>query len=67
MQNKYLWATISIAVMWAATALVSVFGPLLEIQSGGGSEVVAIPVLALTIGFFALIGTIIVGMSGFRE
>lgn len=66
MQNKYLWATLSIAAMWLATALVGVFGPLLEIQSAGG-DIVAIPALAMTVGFFALVATIIVGIFGFRQ
>jgi hypothetical protein len=66
MQNKYVWATLSIAAIWLATALVGVFGPQLEIHGAGG-EIVIIPVLAMTVGFFALVATIIIGIFGFRR
>lgn len=61
MKTKYFYATISISAMWLAVLFSSIFGPPLE--SAGGDSV---PVIALAVSFFALIGTIIVGIFGFR-
>ncbi len=66
MENRYLWAAVSIAVMWLATILVGVFGPLLEIRDAAGG-VLTIPALAAVVALFALIGTVSVGLRGFRQ
>ena len=64
MKMKYFWAALAIAAMWIAVLFVGIFGPGLEIQSG--ADVVNVPVVALSVALFALIGTIIVGVFGFR-
>ena len=61
MKTKYFYATVSISAMWLAVLFSSIFGPSLE-TAGGDS----IPVTAWAVALFALIGTIIVGIFGFR-
>jgi len=51
--------------MWSAVAFVGVFGPSMEVASAGG-DVVTIPVLAIVAAFFAMIGTVLVAIFGFR-
>ena len=65
MQNKYVWAGLSIVAMWSAVAFVGVFGPSMEVASAGG-DVVTVPALAIVVAFFAMIGTILVAIFGFR-
>jgi hypothetical protein len=64
MQNKHLWAAVSIAVIWIATAVIGVFGKALHIASPHQLE---IPVLAIIVGTFALISTILIAIFGFRS
>lgn len=66
MRNKYVWAGLAIAAMWVAVALVGVFGPVLEATSAEG-EVANVPVLGIVVAFFAMVGTILVAIFGFRE
>ena len=64
MKSKHFWAASAIAAMWTAVLFVGVFGPSLEITSAG--DTVSVPVLAMTVAFFALIGTVLVAIFGFR-
>ena len=66
MRNKYVWAGLAIAAMWVAVALVGVFGPVLE-ATGAEGEVANVPVLGIVVAFFAVVGTILVAIFGFRE
>jgi len=51
MQNKYMWAGISIAVIWIATVF----------------DQISVPVLAMVVSAFALISTIFIAVFGFRK
>jgi hypothetical protein len=64
MQNKPLWAAVSIAVVWIATGVIGVFGKTLQIASPHQLD---IPVLAMIVGTFALISTIFIAIFGFRS
>jgi len=64
MQNRYVWADISIAVIWIATVFVGVFGPTLQIAT---PHQISVPVLAMVVSAFALISTIFIAVFGFRK
>jgi hypothetical protein len=64
-QNRYFWTGLSIAAMWIAVLFVGVFGPTMD--AGGPTGAVGIPVALTVVAFFALIGTVIVGIFGFRK
>lgn len=51
--------------MWIAVLFVGVFGPTMD--AGGPTGAVGIPVALTVVAFFALIGTVIVGIFGFRK
>ena len=65
MQNKYFWASLIIIVMWIAVLFVGVYGPTMD--AGGSTGAQGIPVALTVVAFFALIGTVIVGIFGFRK
>jgi hypothetical protein len=65
-KSKYIWAGLAIAAMWAAVAIVGVYGPVLDATSAEG-EVANIPVLGIVVALFAMVGTILVAIFGFRE
>ncbi len=65
MGNKYMWSGLAIIAMWLAVLFPGVYGPTFEISSNAG-DVVTIPVV-WGIAFFAMIGTVIVGIFGFRK
>ena len=65
MQNKYFWAGLGISAMWLAVLFVGVFGPSLEVTSG--AETVNVPAAPIAVAFFAMVGTILVAIYGFRK
>ena len=65
MQNKYFWATVSIVIMWLAVLFVGVYGPTMD--AGGINGAQDIPVALSVVALCALVGTIIVGVVGFRS
>jgi hypothetical protein len=65
MENKYLWTGIAITSMWLAVLFIGIYGPTFEVRDVAGSEV-TIPTV-WGIAFLALIGTIVVGIFGFRK
>jgi formate-dependent nitrite reductase membrane component NrfD len=65
LQNKYFWAGVSIASMWIAVLFVGVFGP--TMNAGGSTGVQGLPVAVIMVAFFALIGTIVAAVFGFRK
>jgi len=65
MQNKYFWAGLSIVTMWLAVLFVGVFGPTMD--AGGPTGATGIPVALTVVAFFAVIGTILVAIFGFRK
>ena len=66
MQNKYFWAGLSIAAMWLAVLFVGVFGPVFEVACARG-DAVSVPVGVIVVAFFAMVGTILVAIFGFRK
>ena len=64
MQQKYVWAAVSIAAMWLAVLFVGVFGGDLRTESINSST--EIPIVLL-VSPFAMIGTILVAIFGFRK
>lgn len=65
LQNKYFWASVSIASMWIAVLFVGVFGP--TMNAGGSTGVQNLPVAVIMVSFFALIGTVVAAVFGFRK
>ncbi len=65
MQNKYFWAASAIAAMWIAVLFVGVFGPVLETSDVAGN-VSTVPVAVIVVATFAMIGTVLVAIFGFR-
>ena len=65
MQNKYFWATLSIIVMWLAVLFVGVYGPTMD--AGGTNGAQGIPVALIVVALCAMVGTIIVGKSGYHS
>ena len=65
LQNKYFWAGVSIAFMWIAVLFVGVFGP--TMNAGGADGVQNLPVAVIMVAFFALIGTVVAAVFGFRK
>lgn len=64
MENKYLWTGLAIAVMWLAVLFPGVYGPSFQVDDVTSS--VTIPI-AWGLAPFAMIGSIIVGIFGFRK
>lgn len=65
LQSKYFWASVSIAVMWIAVLFVGVFGPTTD--TGGSTGTQDLPLGLMVVATFALAGTIVVGIFGFRK
>ena len=65
MQNKYFWAALAIVAMWLAVLFVGVFGPVLEVTSAG--DTVSVPAAVIVVATFAMIGTVLVAIFGFRK
>jgi len=64
-QNKYVWASLAIVAMWIAVLFVGVYGPAIESENAAG-EITSVPV-AVAIAPFAMVGTILVAIFGFRK
>ena len=65
MQQKYVWAVASIAIMWLAVLFVGVFGADFRTESAGG-DITEVPVV-WGVALFAMIATVVVVIRGFRE
>jgi hypothetical protein len=65
LQNKYFWAGVSISTMWLAVIFVGIFGP--SLTTGGVTSETSLPLSAIVVATFAMIGTIVVAVFGFRK
>ena len=64
MENRYLWTGVAIAAMWLAVLFPGVYGPDFHVTDVTSS--VSIPI-AWGIAPWAMLGTIVVGIFGFRK
>jgi len=64
MENRYFWCSLAIIAMWLAVLFPGVYGPSFEVSST--TDVVSIPTASM-IAPFAMVGTIVVGIFGFRK
>ncbi|MFC1935584.1 hypothetical protein ACFLX9_02320 [Chloroflexota bacterium] len=65
LHKKFFWVSLAIASIWAAVALVGIYGPELVINSAGGDEV-RIPAGVIFASFFAATATVFVAVWGYR-
>lgn len=65
LRTKWVWASISIVFMWVAVLFIGLFGPDIVNHDVAGAQT-TVPV-SVVVGFFALVGTIIVARHGFRD
>ena len=64
MQSKYPWAGLAIMSMWVAVLFTGIYGSNIHIDDGSAG--IDLPLALIIVAVFALIGTIFVGVRGFR-
>ena len=64
MQQKYVWAAVAIAAMWLAILFVGVFGG--DFRTESMHDTTEIPIV-LMVAPFAMSGTVLVAIFGFRK
>ena len=65
MDRKWIWASLAIAVMWAAVILVGIYGP--DVVVDEEASHVRVPALAIVVAVCAFIATLVLAWRGFSD